>query len=299
MTLANDVKTLEDFHTKLRYIGSKAPADLVVAPPKVPVICVPTTLSGGEYTVIAGGTEDATDKKYLFQGGRVIKLVVLDADLCTQTTPKRLWVASGFRAVDHCVEGYVSPLANTATEDHAIRGLKMIVPALLRAQADGDSNDVEARFVAQIGCVESVAAVARVYTPAGASHAIGHMLGPFGVSHGETSAILLPAVCEYNAKHGDNAGRQEEIAKVLWGLSEFKAVAEKRGLKEGKSSLGEMLRAMTRELGLPETLKEVGVEGERVQKLAEYSLLDPWVKTNPVPLLNEEQVLEVLEPVIG
>ncbi|KAF7300557.1 alcohol dehydrogenase [Mycena chlorophos] len=299
LVLANDVNTPEDFHTKLRSSGSKAPADLVVAPPKVPVICVPTTLSGGEYSMAAGATEDATDKKFQFLTGHAIRLLVLDGDLCARTTPIRLWIASGFRAIDHCVESYVSMQANTASEDHATRGLKLLIPALLKAQADAENKEIDARIQGQLGTLEAMAALFRVYTPAGASHAIGHMLGPFGVSHGETSAVLLPAVCTYNAKHDANTQRQEALAKLLWELPEFKVVGERRGLQEGEAGLGEMLRELTRELGLPTTLKEVGVEGARVEKLAEYSLLDPWIKTNPSPLESKEQVLEVLQPIIG
>nr|GAT51986.1 alcohol dehydrogenase [Mycena chlorophos] len=300
IVLANDINTPEDFLAKLPYtrVGSKGPPT-VAAPPKVPVICVPTTLSGGEYSMAAGATEDATDKKFQFRTGHAIRLLVLDGDLCAGTTPARLWTASGFRAIDHCVESYVSTFANTASEDHAIRGLKLVIPALLKAQADPEGKDVDARLQGQLGALESIAAVFRVYTPAGGSHAIGHMLGPFGVSHGETSSVVLPAVCAYNAKHGANKQKQEALAKVLWEIDEFRVVGQKRGLKEGQASLAELLSDLAKELGLPTTLKAVGVEGERIEKLAEYSLLDPWIQTNPAPLKTKEQVLELLQPVVA
>ncbi|KAJ7211755.1 hypothetical protein GGX14DRAFT_564983 [Mycena pura] len=75
------------------------------------------------------------------------------------------------------------------------------VPALLRCASDPSGTDVAARQMAQLATPESNAAAFRVYTPCGGSHAIGHMLGPFGVGHGATSAILLPAVYTYNARH--------------------------------------------------------------------------------------------------
>ncbi|KAI0030455.1 putative Fe-containing alcohol dehydrogenase [Vararia minispora EC-137] len=300
LVLANDVHTSTDFYTKLDMIKPQAPPERFTAhPPRVPVICVPTTLSAGEYTFGAGATEDETEKKYQFLTGQAVRLLVLDAELVTRTTPSRLWIASGFRAIDHCVEGFVSPLNNTVTEDHAVAGLRLLIPGLIRCRQDVEGTDVEARHLGQMGALEAIAALCRVYTPAGGSHAIGHMLGPFGVSHGETSAILLPAVCDYNAKHNANIEQQRKLASVLWDIEEFRdSVAEKHGLKED-AELGSLLRALTRELGLPTTLKEVGVEGPRVQKLAEYSLLDPWARTNPVPLKSQEQVLEVLQPVIG
>ncbi|KZV70554.1 Dehydroquinate synthase-like protein [Peniophora sp. CONT] len=303
LVLANDVNKSADFLTKLDVVKHDALSKpdgfkFTAKPPRVPVICVPTTLSAGEYTFAAGATEDATNKKYQFLSGEAIKLLVLDEALAARTTPSNLWIMSGFRAIDHAVEGYVSPLANAATEEHALAGMKLLIPSLLRARADEHGEDIEARHLGQMGAIEGIAAVFRIYTPCGASHAIGHMLGPFGVGHGETSAILLPAVCIYNAKHGANAERQRALVDALWEVEEVRALGAKAGF-EKEVELGVLLRALTRELGLPTSLKEVGVEGEKVHQLAEFSLLDPWLATNPVPLSEKEHVLELLKLVIG
>jgi alcohol dehydrogenase class IV len=168
---------------------------------------------------------------------------------------------------------------------HATMGLKQLVPALLRCKADADTKaDVEARLLCQLATLNAIAASFRVYTPNGASHAIGHMLGPFGVGHGDTSGILLPAVCKYNARHGANVGRQEIVAGILWGIPEMRRLAESKGLKEGTADLGDLLDVLVRGLGMPRTLAEVGVGRHRLEQLAEYSLLDVWSATNPVPL---------------
>lgn len=293
-----------DFFTKLNIIKaddlSAGRQPITANPSCVPVICISTTLSAGEYTRGAGATEDSTNKKYQFTVDNSIRLVILDDALVARTTPISLWISSGFRAIDHAIESYVSPLANTATEEHARAGLRLLVPSLLRCHTDAAHTDIEARQLAQMGAIEAIAALLRVYTPAGGSHAIGHMLGPFGVAHGETSAILLPAVCAYNAAHGANVARQRELAEELWRIDEFKALAERRGFVQGKAELGELVRALTRELGLPTTLKEAGVIGkDKIELLAEYSLADPWAKANPVPLERKEQVLELLGPIIG
>jgi alcohol dehydrogenase class IV len=50
---------------------------------------------------------------------------------------------------------------------------------------------------------------------------------------------------------------------------------------------------------MPRSLKDVGVGRDKLDALAENCLKDPWVKTNPVPLLEKEQVLEILEMVVG
>ncbi|KAF7342487.1 Fe-containing alcohol dehydrogenase [Mycena venus] len=214
----------------------------------VPVICISTTLSGGEFTLGCGTTDDRDNRKHQFGFGAAIKLVILDAQLVTTTTPPLLFLQSGIRALDHCIE--------------------------------------------------ALSSVVRVYTPVGGSHAIGHILGPFGVVHGATSGILLPAVCKYNARHSlDAAARQAGVKAILWGVPEMRHLAESKGLIEGVADLGDLLDALVRGLGMARTLAEVGVGRNKFDKLAEFSILDPFAPTNPVPLKEKAQVMEILEMV--
>lgn len=261
-------------------------------------MCIATTLSGGEFTLAAGATDDRDDKKYQFIVGPAIQLVIFDAKLVTDHTPLSLLLPSGIRAVDHCVETLCSLLCNEVTEMHATNSLQQLVPALLRSKADDSKTDVEARHLCQMASVDAIASF-RVYTPCGASHAIGHMLGPFGVGHGQTSGILLPAVCKYNALHRANLDRQAIVTTILWGVPEMRRLAENKGLKEDRADLGDLLDVLVRALGMPRTLAEVGVRRERLDQLAEYSLLDVWSATNPVPLTEKAQVMEILEMVAG
>ncbi|KAF7342494.1 Fe-containing alcohol dehydrogenase [Mycena venus] len=265
--------------------------------PTVPVICVSTTLSGGEYTLGCGTTDDRDNQKHQFTFGAAIKLVILDAQLVADTTPPLLFLQSGVRALDHCIEALCSPYCNEVTEMHAKASLERLVPGLLRCKADGDAKtDVDARLLCQMASIDAIASVARVYTPVGGSHAIGHILGPFGVVHGATSGILLPAVCKYNARHSPDAAARQAGAKViLWGVPEMRRLAERKGLVEGVADLGDLLDALVRGLGMARTLAEVGVGQDKFDKLAEFSLLDPFAPTNPVPLKEKAQVMEILE----
>ncbi|KAF7342131.1 Dehydroquinate synthase-like protein [Mycena venus] len=178
LALANDVKQSADCLNlpTAATRGTLPPAKS----PTVPVVCIATTLSGGEFTLAAGATDDRDDKKHQFIICLAIQLVIFDAKLVTDHTPLSLLLQSGIRAVDHCVETLCSMLCNKVTEMHASSGLKQIVPALLRSKADDSKTDVEARHLCQMASVDAIAGF-RVYTPYGASHAIGHMLGPFGV----------------------------------------------------------------------------------------------------------------------
>ncbi|KAJ7730485.1 putative Fe-containing alcohol dehydrogenase [Mycena maculata] len=297
LALANDITQSADL---LNLPTSKTVVGTVHAKlPAVPVICIATTLSAGEFTNAAGVTDDRDNKKHQFIFGKAIYLVIYDAELVTAHTPLRLFLQSGFRSVDHCVESLCSIYSTELSEMHAKIGLAQLVPGLLRCRADDGEirADVEARLLCQLASIHANATTFRVYNPSGGSHAIGHMLGPFGVGHGHTSGILLPAVCKYNARHGADVDRQEKVARLLWRMPEMRRLAESKGLAEETADLGDVLDILVRELGMPRTLAEVGVGRDRFEQLAEYSVYDIWAATNPVPLTKKEQVMEILEMV--
>ncbi|KAJ7136802.1 hypothetical protein C8R44DRAFT_868913 [Mycena epipterygia] len=106
LALANDVIRSEDF-LKLptaRTAGTVPPAK----PCTVPVICIATTLSGGEFTSACGATDERDNQKHQFIVGTAIQLVILDAELVTNFTPLSLLLQSGIRSVDHSVESICS-----------------------------------------------------------------------------------------------------------------------------------------------------------------------------------------------
>lgn len=266
-------------------------------PPKIPIISIPTTLSGGEYSFLGGGTHDHTQIKHGF-GHPCIgpALVILSPEL-TLTTPASIWLQSGLRAIDHCIEGFCSLSCTPAAEISALKGLKLLVPNLVRCKANG--LDVEARHACQMGVIEAMSVVFVHGIPMGASHGIGHQLGPLGVGHGETSCVLLPAVCEVNEVV--NKGRQEVVKGVFWAEEEVgRVLRERGGLREEEASLGRVLDVFIRELELPRSLREVGVVGdETFRTLARNALADRWCGTNPRRLETEADVLGILEMVRG
>jgi len=73
--------------------------------------------------------------------------------------------------------------------------------------------------------------------------------------------------------------------------------------QSGKSiddvDLGDILDLVIRGLGMPRTLKDVGVERDKLDQVAINTLTDPWAATNAQPIEQKEQVLEILEMVVG
>ena len=172
----------------------------------------------------------------------------------------------------------------------------MLIPNLLRTK--NNPQDIDARLQCQLAA--SIATAFLLYMPqrmlVGASHGIGHQLGPMGMGHGETSCILLPAVLKYNASV--NRREQDRVKEIIWSSSdEAKQVLTEAGLDQ-TASASEMLDVIFRKLAMPRTLKEMGVEGkEKIEIIARNSIKDACTLANPRPMDREELVMEVLEMV--
>lgn len=269
-------------------------------PPAIPVINIPTSLSGGEYSPFAGATDKRTDHKRSFAHPDMgADLIILDPALSV-STPEWIWLSTGIRAVDHCVEGLCSTNPNVSEESDKgfSEGLKLLVPNLLITKKEWSAE--EPRLKEMMGVVEAMKALGHGI-PMGGSHGIGHQLGPLGVGHGETSCILLPAVLKYNYLHGDEKVRklQEKVLNIFWDEEAIRKVLDQRGLKKETADAGDVVGAVINELGMPRTLKEVGVRRQQLDALANNSMKDRWLATNAVPLIEKKHVLEILEMVVG
>jgi alcohol dehydrogenase class IV len=216
-------------------------------------------------------------------------LVILDPDLTT-TTPEWAWLSTGVRAIDHCVETRCA-IAKTSsiTDQNSEEALRLLVPNLIKSKHD--PTDLEARHLCQMGANQAIRALGSG-VQMGGSHGIGHQLGPFGVGHGQTSCILLPAVMKYNA--AINKEKQQAIKDLLWDTSVAGQILKARGLEPNLSDAGDALRAIFLELGMPKSLVEVGVGKDKIDTIAQNSLSDEWCKSNPIPLLKKDQILEIL-----
>ncbi|KAI8951738.1 hypothetical protein F4801DRAFT_544190 [Xylaria longipes] len=262
--------------------------------PSISLVFIPTTLSGAEFTKFAGCTNPRNHMKVQFtHPGMYAKLVILDPDLC-RTTPDWVWRSTGVRAIDHCVEIFCAPNSSPETNTVAQRSLKHLVRSLLLYAKNPD--DLDARLESQLATNDITINLLRLIYP-GASHGIGHNLGPLGVGHGQTSCILLPSVVKYNARV--NGDTQKKLVEILWSEEEIADVLKKHGLSKAENDLGDGLRAIFNELGMPKSLKDVGVGRDKWVQLALNSLEDICCKANPVPLTQKEQVLEILEMCSG
>lgn len=244
--------------------------------PKVRQISVPTTISGGEFSAIAGVTNEATRvKERLAHPLTMPRAAILDPAI-TLHTPEWLFLSTGIRAVDHCVEAICSREAHPYGDAQALRGLSMLAAGLPRVKAD--PTDLDARLDCQIGTWLSMGALSSG-VPMGASHGIGYVLGAvFDVPHGHTSCIMLPAVMRWNKSA--NRDRQALVAAAMGHPGE---------------DAGDVLDALIRVLGMPRSLRDVNVGPEHFERIANQAMGTPWVPRNPRPIEGPAQVREILE----
>jgi maleylacetate reductase len=272
LCLANDIRNPDDID-RIRS-GRGAPPQLKA--PTVRQISVPTTIAGGEFSATAGVTNETTKvKEALRQPLTMPRAVILDPWLSLHT-PEWLWLSTGIRAVDHCVEGICATEAQPYGDAQALQGLSMLARALPRVKADG--KDLDARMDCQIGTWLSTGPLTSG-VPMGASHGIGYVLGAvFGVPHGHTSCVMLPSVMRWNKPV--NAERQALVAAAMG---------------HPGADAGDVLDAFIRNLGMPRSLREVKVGPEHFDRIAQAAMSTPWVPRNPRKIEGPAQVREILE----
>ena len=271
LCLANNVRTVEGIDT-IRANRGVAP---VMTAPSVRQISVPTTIAGGEFSAIAGVTNEASKVKEMLRHELVMPRAAILDPAVTVHTPQWLWLSTGIRAVDHCVEGLCSREAHPYADAQALKGLSMLAQALPRVKAD--AGDLDARMDCQIGTWLSMGPLSSG-VPMGASHGIGYVLGAvFGVPHGYTSCVMLPSVMRWNKQ--DNAERQAMVSTAMG--------------QPGKDA-ADVLDGFIRGLGMPRSLQDVGVGPEHFDRIAELAMATPWIPRNPRRIDNPAQVREIL-----
>ena len=247
-----------------------------VKPPSVRSIAVPTTLSAGEFTAFAGCTDTVRQRKESFAHPLMMPLTVILDPAVTVHTPEWLFLSTGIRAVDHAVEDVCSINPSPISDGMSLQALRLLSAGLPGLKAN--PGDLEARLNCQLGSWLSIIG-AQNGVHKGASHGIGHVLGgTAGVPHGYTSCVMLPHVLRFNEPV--TADRQGWISEAL-------------GRPDEKAA--DALSALIAGLGLPRTLRDVGVQPGQLDEIAAGSMHDRWVHTNPRKIEGPAAVRALLD----
>jgi maleylacetate reductase len=223
---------------------------------------VPTTLSAGEFTAMAGCTDTVRNVKESYAHPLMMPQAVILDPAVTIHTPEWLFLSTGIRAVDHAVEDLCSINPTPFSDGMSLQALRLLSSGLPAVKAN--PADIEARLNCQLGAWMSIMGTQNGVTK-GASHGIGHVLGGTAhVPHGYTSCVMLPHVLRFNEPV--NAEQQKWVSEALG--------------RPGDSA-GDAVAALIASLGLPGTLRDVGVKPEQLDEIAVGSMHDRWVHTNP------------------
>ena len=252
----------------------------------VRLVAVPTTSgSGSEVTDFAILTHGQVKHPLVDEKIRP-DVAILDSTLLA-SMPKTLVADTGFDVLSHALESLVAKGAGTVTDALAKEAFGIVYGALPASYA----GQVQVR--GRIHDAATMAGLAFTHAGLGLCHAMAHCLGgAFHVPHGRLNAILLPSVVMCNAHVCADKYAALARAVGLPGAADSVAV---RNLKNG-------LVRLRRELGMPQTLKEAGIDPQQVRhksaQLVSGVLEDPCCKSNPMPV-EDFMVRRILEEVTG
>ncbi|MBS1208211.1 MAG: alcohol dehydrogenase [Proteobacteria bacterium] len=252
--------------------------------PGPPLICIPTT---------AGTSADVSQFAIINDTTRNVKIAIIskvmlpDAalidPLTTATMPAELTAATGFDALVHAIEAYVSTAGSPVTDLHALEAIRRISPNLLPATRNPDV--MAYREPMMLGSL--LAGLAFSNASLGLVHAMAHSLGGLlDLPHGVCNALLLEHVVAFN--HASACERYAAIATAIGvDVSGMSAAGQ-------KACLVDALRRLRLSVGLDRSLHELGVKADDIPQLARHAAADPCLVTNPVQACVEdiEQIYE-------
>ena len=223
----------------------------------LPQIAVSTTLSAGEFTPVAGITDEATGVKGLRADPRICpRTVVLDPQV-TLATPPALWAATGIKALDHAIEALWSVHPNPVSDTLAMEAIRRLQRNLPLSLAEPDN--LEARGACQVAAWMSIFGM--VNCGVRLSHALGHQIGArWGVPHGVTSCITLPHCMRYLAPQ--TLPQQRLIAEALG------VPTDGRSADTVAAAAADAVAAFIRSLDLPTRLRDVGAREDELAVVA-------------------------------
>jgi hypothetical protein len=234
-----------------------------------PVVAVPTTAgTGSEVGRAAVITQSRThSKKIIFHPRMMPSVVICDPEL-TAGLPPDMTAGTGMDAFVHCLEAYSTPAYHPMAQGIALEGMRLVKEFLPRAFRDG--GDLEAR--AQMMSAAAMGATA-FQRGLGAIHSLAHAIGAVhNTHHGTTNAVLAPVVLDFNRPAIEP--HIERLAAYL-------------GIDGGFEGFHAFVLELNRELRIPENLRALGADPERIDEYAELAVADPTAPGNPVPLTPE------------
>jgi len=245
---------------------------------RVLLVQIPTTAgTGSEVTAVSIVTVGEATKMGVVAPQLLADLAILDAEL-TLGLPAAATAATGIDAMVHAIEAYTSArLKNPISDMLAVRALQLLSSNLLTACRN--SQDRAAREAMLLGATFAGQAFANA--PVAAVHALAYPIGGiYHVPHGLSNALVLPHVLKFNAEAA--APRYAELAQAVLPSVGGDSDEKTRAL------IGH-IEYLIAETGIPRTLREVGIERDGLQRMAQDAMLQQrLLVNNPRPVAEAD-----------
>lgn len=244
------------------------------------VICVPTTSgTGSEVSPIGILLNETTQVKTGFVSPHLVPDACFVDPVLTTGLPPRITAETGMDALAHCIEAFTNINAHPAVDTYAIKGIELVSGSLLNAVKDG--SDIQARSAMSLASMYGGLCLGPVNTLA--VHALSYGLGgSYHIGHGLGNAILLPEVLKFNLSA--NPERHAQVALALG--------AENKDSFEETALAGiEILKQLSIDCGIPQTLNEIGIKEEDLPVLADIAMqVTRLLNNNPRPVSREDAI---------
>ncbi|MGM0318749.1 MULTISPECIES: lactaldehyde reductase [unclassified Enterococcus] len=248
--------------------------------PSLPILAVPTTSgTAAEVTINYVITDKERSRKFVCVDPHDIPIVAfVDSDLM-MGMPKALCAATGMDAMTHAIEGLITKGSWEMSDMFHLKAIEIIG----RSLADSVNGDPKGREDMALG--QYLAGMSFSNVGLGLVHGMAHPLSAwYDIPHGVACAALLPTVMKYNKEFTGNKYR--EIAKAL-NIKD----AESRSIQDIRDAACEAIDALSKKVGIPATISELGVKEADIAKIAEDAFNDVCTPGNP----RETNVSEIID----
>lgn len=245
--------------------------------PSVTLIAIPTTAgTAAEVTINYVITDEEKRRKFVcIDPHDIPKVAIIDAEMMA-SMPPALKAATGIDALTHAIEGYTTRGAWKLTDMLHLNAIEIISHSL-RESVKGEMQAVE-----QMALGQYVAGMGFSNVGLGLVHGMAHPLGAFyNVPHGVANAILLPTIMAWNADY--TGEKYRDIARAMGVKS-----TESMSLSQARHAAVDAVKQLCRDVGIPASLRDVGLKPEDIPALAQAALDDVCTGGNPREATLEE-----------
>ena len=249
----------------------------------LPTIALPTTAgTAAEVTINYVITDTKHTKKMVCVDPHDIPMVaIIDQELMDKM-PKSLAAATGMDALTHAMEGYITRAAWLIPDMFHLNAM-----ALIYKNLDKAVNEKDKKAIDNVGYGQYIAGMGFSNVGLGIVHSMAHSLGAYyDTPHGLANALLLPHVLRFNGKICPDLFRNmgRAIGLDMNNLNDEEAV----------NKVADAVKNLAIEVGIPQTLKEIGIKREDLKILAEQAITDVCTGGNPRKV-TEKDILAIYE----